>query len=53
MTIAALLCAWLAGVCLGWQLGWRHRRISEEEGFWVRLGGLRSVQYDWSKELEL
>jgi hypothetical protein len=51
--IAFLLCAWAAGVCLGWQLGVRHRDVNEERAFWVRLSSRRSDQYDWAKELEL
>ena len=49
--IAIMLAAWLAGVCLGWQLGARHRHANEERAFWARLSARRSDQYDWAEEL--
>jgi hypothetical protein len=52
--IAAMLAAWAAGLCLGWQLGVRRRRhVDEERAFWACLSARRSDQYDWAEELGL
>ena len=50
--IAAIICAWLAGIAFGWQFGLRQRHVDDEQAFWERLAGQRSTQYDWAAELD-
>lgn len=49
--IAELLCAWFAGVVLGWRLGLLHRRTNNELHYWVVANAGRPP-FDWSKEPE-
>lgn len=51
--IAAIICAWLAGIAFGWQFGMRQRHVNEEQAFWAYLAGRRTDQYDWAAELDL
>lgn len=49
--IAELLCAWFAGVVLGWRLGLVHRRTNDELSYWVTANAARPA-FDWAKEPE-
>jgi hypothetical protein len=49
MIIAALMCAWLAGVVFGWRLGLVQRRTDAELAYWVVANSDRPP-FDWAKE---
>lgn len=46
--IAELLCAWFAGVVLGWQLGFRRRGVDVHH--WIVND--ERPPFDWAKEHE-
>lgn len=51
MIIAEMLCAWFAGVVLGWRLGLVHRRTNDEMHYWVTATSDQPA-FDWAKEPE-
>lgn len=49
MIYAELLCAWFAGVALGWRFGLRHRGVNDELRYWVVANSGRPP-FDWAKD---
>jgi hypothetical protein len=46
---AEMICAWFAGVVLGWRLGLHHRGVNDELRYWVTATS-DGPAFDWAKE---
>jgi hypothetical protein len=51
MPVAEMLCAWFAGIVLGWRLGLVHRRTNDELRYW-NVANTGRPPFDWADEPE-